>query len=507
MGEFICAILGCLVVWASIPLICRHFTFLARSETAQFHHTHRVPVPRLGGLALAFAFVIVSLLAFAVGRGAERGADLRWVVIESSLAMFLMGFWDDISPLGARKKLFLQILISWFACYGGIEIQSFRIPGNDVVLHFGAWSPVITVAWFVVLTNLVNLIDGIDGLAGGISLMLMALLWYTGAGLEMTFPAMCAAGMAGALIGFLRFNFPPARIYLGDGGAYFLGFLIAALSAVNSHKGTVVAALTAPLFVLALPIIDVSLAILRRGLKGLPLFRPDRRHIHHRLLEAGLTRTQVVVGLYVVSLIFLLMGFMVFWTKGRMAPILFGVLCLILAIATRIVKFSREWWAVGRVLGKSLEMRKTTQYALTLSRWLELEAERAESVAELWDDFQFMAAKLGFSRVSLILADGCQNSNTEDPAVAPGIMHAYRHEMNLGEFTALDFSAGPDEMEPKLFEHLCDIASEAWHKAAVRWSAANDLPIRFTSRRQTPEPEPGSGRMLGTFRDALPEAE
>src|ERR1035437_706114 len=180
------------------------------------------------------------------------------------------------------------------------------------------------------MTKLINLIDGVDGLAGGICLLLMTLLAYVGyqGG---TF-ALLASGMAGALLGFLAFNFPPARIYLGDGGAYFLGFQIGLFSILSSHKGTVFAALTAPLFVLALPILDTALAILRRGLRGLPIFRPDRQHIHHHLLGMGLSRRKVELYLYAVTLIFLAMGFAAFWSRGHLVPVLLGLATLILLV-------------------------------------------------------------------------------------------------------------------------------------------------------------------------------
>src|SRR5258707_2855404 len=150
--------------------------------------------------------------------------------------------------------------------------------------------------------------------------------------------------MAGALLGFLCFNFPPARVYMGDGGAYLLGFQIGLFSIASSHKGTIAAALIAPLFVLALPLLDMVLAILRRGLVGLPLFRPDRRHIHHRLPEMGLSRTRVVLSLYAVTLIFLAMGFAAFWSGGQLVPLLLGMAVLILFLCAGRLSFSRRWF-------------------------------------------------------------------------------------------------------------------------------------------------------------------
>ena len=178
----------------------------------------------LGGLALAIAFIGIELfmaIAFPEQRAKTPG---RLVVLLSSLAMFGLGFWDDLKPLGAKRKLLGQIAIALTVCAFGIVIQKFKIPFTSTILDLGGWGILLTVLWLVGMTNLINLIDGVDGLAGGICLMLMGLLAYVGhdsGGFECL-----VAGMAGALIGFLWFNFPPARVYLGDSGAYFLGFQI-----------------------------------------------------------------------------------------------------------------------------------------------------------------------------------------------------------------------------------------------------------------------------------------
>src|SRR5205085_9015617 len=193
-------------------------------------------------------------------------------------------FWDDIKPLGAKAKLLGQVTIAAGVYLAGIQIDFFKNPLTNTDLSLGAFSFCATVLWLVLLTNLINLIDGIDGLAGGISFLLMCLVANMGMGMDSMFTTLLAAGMAGAILGFLYYNFPPAKIYMGDGGAYFLGFLIGVLAIENSHKGVVAASLIAPLFALALPIVDVSIALVRRALKGLPIFRPARKPLNHRLL-------------------------------------------------------------------------------------------------------------------------------------------------------------------------------------------------------------------------------
>ncbi len=329
---------------------------------------------------------------------------VSWRVAIASLAMFGLGLWDDLYSIGARRKLAWQVIIASTACFLGIEIQKFQLPFMDHIVNFGIWSWPVTILWLVAMTNLINLIDGVDGLAGGICLMLMVLMIYVG--IETGRAPVVATGMAGALLGFLWFNFPPARIYMGDGGAYFLGFLIGCMTILISQKGTVFAALTAPLFVLALPILDTGLAILRRGLHGLPLFRPDRKHIHHRLLDMGLSRRGVVLGIYSFTAFFLLIGCAMFWWRGQHFAVLLGISVLAILLVAGRLNFSREWFAVGRVLGNSMEARAEIQYALAQARWLTMEGARSQSIENICEDVVFIARKLGFASVKIRLEDG-----------------------------------------------------------------------------------------------------
>src|SRR5439155_14194529 len=215
---------------------------------------------------------------------------------------------------------------------------------------------------------------------------------------------------------------------------------------VSSQKGTVVAALVAPLFVMALPIVDTTLAIVRRGLRGLPIFRPDRKHIHHRLMDMGLSRRKVVLSLYAVTLIFLGMGFTVFMSDGYWIPALLGLALLLMLLCAGRLSFSREWFSVGRVLGNSLSMRQDIQYALCLTRWLALEGRRRNSVDSLWPDLVFVARRLGFTSLKLTLEDGTRV--WEEPAIA-GPTHSSRQELRRCGILELQApSASPDADAP-----------------------------------------------------------
>jgi UDP-GlcNAc:undecaprenyl-phosphate/decaprenyl-phosphate GlcNAc-1-phosphate transferase len=206
-----CALAGMGIVFLSIPPALGSARVRRLFQRRQDpHHTYRQPVPRMGGLALAIAFIGIELFIVIVFPEQRAKTPGRLVVLLSSLAMFALGFWDDLKPLGAKRKLLGQIAIALTVCGFGIVIQKFKIPFTSTILDLGGWGVLLTVLWLVGMTNLINLIDGVDGLAGGICLMLMGLLAYVGhdsGGFECL-----VAGMAGALIGFLWFNFAPARV-------------------------------------------------------------------------------------------------------------------------------------------------------------------------------------------------------------------------------------------------------------------------------------------------------
>ena len=473
-----CGVTGFLVSWLSIPFIGRN---AARTKAVpggrSFHHTHSSPVPRFGGIAIAGGFLLVIAAIALLSPGVLTGWP-KLGLVAGSLAVLALGLRDDFKPLGARVKLAAQVLIAAAVYFSGVQIEQLKNPVTGAVYQLGAWGLVATVLWLVTLTNLINLIDGIDGLAGGISLMLMCLLACFGTTAD-PFSLCLTIGTAGAIIGFLCFNFPPAKIYLGDGGAYFLGFLIGALTISNSHKGTVAAALIAPVFALALPIVDVMLAIARRGLKGLPIFRPDRGHIHHRLVDLGFSRRGALLVLYGLSLAFLSLALVVFWSRGQLVPILFGAMFLIFFVSARLFGFLKDWSAVTRELGISWQLRKETRYALVLCQWLEMEADRCETLQELWTTYLFITRKLGLSQVKLVLDTGRTVSRSEAIHHQASDFHRNRHELPLANIRAIEFGSEGSAMSARLFEHLTELAAEGWMKAVQRWQTVNQIPAVF----------------------------
>jgi UDP-GlcNAc:undecaprenyl-phosphate/decaprenyl-phosphate GlcNAc-1-phosphate transferase len=218
-----CAAAGLAVAFLVIRLVLAWSGGASADLTIRdLHHTHKLPVPRMGGLGLVAAFVLVGGAAVAWHDQNLNPGQSSVVFLALASAMFLLGFWDDLRPIGAKKKLLGQILIAAASYFLGFSIDKFKVPfvGSELVL--GWWALPLTVFWLVAMTNLINLVDGIDGLAGGICLMLMILMVYVG--LQTQQLVLVASGMVGALIGFLWFNFPPARIYMGTGEPTSLAF-------------------------------------------------------------------------------------------------------------------------------------------------------------------------------------------------------------------------------------------------------------------------------------------
>lgn len=483
---------------AVIPLLVR-FCSPARHRLIECHHTHLTPVPRWGGVALVVAFLLVELFVALVAPEHRMRTPGRNVMIAGSLAMFALGFWDDLMPLGAKRKLLAQILIAGLVCScdSGIEIRTFPFGGGS--LHFGPWGVLLGILWLVAMTNLINLIDGLDGLAAGICLMLMALVVVIGH--QVGSFELLASGMVGALAGFLWFNFPPARIYLGDGGAYFLGFQLGLFSLVNSQKGAVYGALVAPLFVLALPIADAVLAVLRRGLRGLPIFRPDRKHLHHRLRAMGFPPRNTLLWIYGLQLMFLLLGLAAFWSSPKRMVVLAIVAALLLLACAGALPFSRRWFAVGRALGRSLSMREQTRYALCLAQWLELEGGRHEAVESLWCDLVFAARRLGFVSVKLSLHGTVRHWQLQHSAPTSSASHAVQNghkgvlEFKVpaclkNRFAAKD-ACGPNPRcevfskccisDPRVFELMSELLAESWNKAVAQLEKRHPKRFRLES--------------------------
>jgi UDP-GlcNAc:undecaprenyl-phosphate GlcNAc-1-phosphate transferase len=224
---------------------------------------------------------------------------------------------------------------------------------------------------------------------------------------------------------------------------------------------------------------------MRRALRGLPIFRPDRKHIHHHMITLGLSREGTLLNLYTVSLLCLFLAFGIFYWQGRMLPLYTGMLFLVLVIAGHLSGFTRNWFEISSQLGKSLALRKETRYALTLNRWLVLEIERHNSTAQFWQDYQFLVKKLHFMKVKVTLPDGTTNLwHSPEFNEQAGDLHRASHEISNG--TVIEFYADKAAMSDISFNLLGDLAAETWYKAASRWKASNKPPLHFVAEAGLP---------------------
>jgi UDP-GlcNAc:undecaprenyl-phosphate GlcNAc-1-phosphate transferase len=255
-------------------------------------------------VAIYFSFMIVVILAMALpyffGTAAPVHGKAVIGLLGPALIVFLLGLYDDVYSLNAYWKFGIETTAAVLLYAGGYGIHNLGLihGGQDLDWIYGL---PLTVLWVLLITNAFNLIDGLDGLAAGSAVFSTVVVFVTSLIVPNQFVAFLAIALAGATLGFLRFNFHPASIFLGDSGSLFIGFMLAALALAGSEKAPTIVAVAIPIISLGLPILDVFLAVVRRFLAGKPLFDGDKHHIHHKLLKRGLSQRNAVLTLYAVT--------------------------------------------------------------------------------------------------------------------------------------------------------------------------------------------------------------
>ena len=258
---------------------------------------HTKPISRIGGVAI-WASTMLTFLCLVFLCYYPYGSLLSGILLGSSL-MFLLGLIDDIYNLNAKFKLFIQVAIATLVYLLGVQINELPIAGG---IDLGIFSYPITLLWIVGISNAVNFIDGVDGLAGSVVTVNAITLAIIAVTMTPSNPISALIGfiLAGSMLAFLTFNFNPAKIFMGDSGALFSGFLLATISITGVMKAATLAIIV-PFVVLAVPIMDITYASLRRILKGKSPFVADSEHIHHKLLHAGFSQKKTVVILTSVA--------------------------------------------------------------------------------------------------------------------------------------------------------------------------------------------------------------
>lgn len=337
-GVFLALLVALVVSFLASPIV-KTFAYKvgAVDVPKDNRRMHHVPIPRLGGLAIFLGF-IVSILLFA-----EMTDQFRSILL-GAVIIVVLGVVDDITPLPAKFKFLIQIAAALIPALNGVVIHVLSNPNllsENPYWDMGALSIPITVLWIVAITNAVNLIDGLDGLAIGVSAISATTVLVISLLVSEVQVAVVMAALVGACVGFMPYNINPAKMFMGDTGATFLGYILACMSVEGLFKSWAIISFAVPFLILGLPIFDTAFAFIRRIAHGQSPMQADRSHIHHRLIDMGLNQKQAVATLYVISAI-LGLSAVVLTTSGELRAMIFFVsLCVVAAVAARAV-FPKE---------------------------------------------------------------------------------------------------------------------------------------------------------------------
>lgn len=403
---FAVSILASLVITPGVIRLAEHHGLYDQPTGGRRVHTR--PVPRLGGIPVFAATLLALAVAEAtVGGGVLREAEfqrfLRAVLLGGGI-LFLVGLVDDLRGVSPRVKMGAQAVAGIVFWQAGLRLESL-VFGPEMGATMGWISLPLTVAWVVVVTNAFNLVDGLDGLASGIGLVALASVVATAVLLGRPEVLVVSVALLGALLGFLRYNYRPARIFLGDSGSLLIGCMLAMLSVYGVSSGATAALSVTPLFALAVPLMDTVLAVLRRWLRGVPFHAADRRHIHHQLLARGLTHLRAVVVLHVVAFSVAVVGLLVAFAPRTATNLAIGAGGLLSAVSFLL-------WSMGY-----LKYHEFTE-ALAVLAWGPRRMRRviqdrihARDVAEVINVAQTLR------EVNAILADNASNFGFLEMAV------------------------------------------------------------------------------------------
>lgn len=334
-------------------------------------HLHQAPLPRLGGVAIFLAFVLslgAALAISAIRPDLHFGSSLRILstILVPGFLIFLLGLYDDIRPTGPYVKFAVQAVAATMLWMSGLRILDLPVLFGARPLP-GVVGLILTIIWVLGITNAFNLIDGLDGLAAGSALFSTLVVFVVALFTSAPLVALMTIALTGAILGFLRFNFNPATIFLGDCGSLFIGFLLSALALVGAQKAPTIIAVAIPVVSFGLPILETLLSVLRRLISGRPVFTADREHIHHRLLQLGMSHRQVVVVLYAVSALFALLSLFLLWPTGSTLGLVLAVLGTGIWFGVQRLGYP-EFGEIRRVAQRTLDQRQIMINNLAIRR-------------------------------------------------------------------------------------------------------------------------------------------
>jgi UDP-GlcNAc:undecaprenyl-phosphate GlcNAc-1-phosphate transferase len=401
MRTAIVAFILSLVSGAALTPLVRRLAhrFGALDHAHSSRKIHGAPIPRLGGIAIVIAFFVpmVALLLFQTGVGQLFLAEREHVIglFVGGLAIASLGLYDDLRGANAGKKFLVQFAVAGLLYKLGFRIDILANPlGSPIEL--GWVSLPFTMIWIVGVINAMNLIDGLDGLAGGVALVAVVTTFLVS--IQRAHPLMMlfSSALAGAIVGFLFYNFNPASIFMGDTGSMFLGFVLATTAIQTGQKASTAVAVLIPGIALGLPIMDTLLAIGRRAIRGRPLFQADKEHIHHRLMALGLSHRQTVLVLYGLCLMLGATALLLTYaSSGQSAFLLIG-LAVVAFVFLRTLGYVR----FDRMPESNLDRKRNRALRAAL-RPLGRRLRQLHTLEEMWPIVIEASAILGATAASL----------------------------------------------------------------------------------------------------------
>ena len=340
---FTMLLLAAIVSFLVTPFAQRLAFLIGAVDQPDPRKIHRAPTARTGGVAVLLGFctpwAVLYLLDNQVVRMFQQQEDTFFTLIACGLAMFALGFADDLLNLGPRIKILVQIVVAVVMYFGGFRISEVTNPFTAAI-PLGWLSLPVTILWIVGITNATNLLDGMDGLVAGVAAVMalsLAMINILGGNVLV---ALLTFSLAGAALGFLPFNFTPARIFLGDSGSLFIGMMMAGISTLSFFKAATATLVLIPLLLFALPLFDTTQVVIGRLRRGQHPFSPDKNHVHHRLMRLGLNQRQAAVFLYTVTLFLGVSSIILSW---RITPAAFVTLAIIgMSLAGTFVAVTRH---------------------------------------------------------------------------------------------------------------------------------------------------------------------
>lgn len=328
--DIVLGIAALVLALVFVPLAMKLAYKIGAVDKPNARKVHTKIMPRMGGLGIYLAYMVVVLCT------QEMTMQLAGLLIGSTM-LVILGVFDDMKDLNAKFKLLVQIVAAIIVMAFGVRIEFMTNVFGGGAIYLDILSLPVTLLWIVGITNAINLIDGLDGLAGGIATIAAFSMAVVGWIYGQYFMASMAIILAGATIGFLRYNFHPAKVFMGDTGSLFLGFNLSVLAVMGVAKSVTFISLAAPVLVLGVPIFDTFFAILRRKMNHKPIFAADKDHLHHRLLGMGFSHRNTVLIIYAISFFLSLSAILItYLSTAKAVAVVAIVLGIVLIGASKI---------------------------------------------------------------------------------------------------------------------------------------------------------------------------